>query len=86
MTVQANNYKEMVDFVELGRRHHCDVVAFQQISDWGVMPPGEFAARAIQPPNHPEHATFIEVLSGPRLADPIVNLPNLTELRSWAIG
>lgn len=57
-----------------------------QILDWETFSPAEFAERAVQFPNHPEHAAFVEVLSDPRLADPIVNLMNLTELRSQAIA
>jgi MoaA/NifB/PqqE/SkfB family radical SAM enzyme len=80
MTVQANNYKEMPAFVELGRRYNYDRVGFHQILDWGSFSKGEFSARAIQFPDHPEHAAFLEILSDPTLADPMVYLANLTEL------
>jgi hypothetical protein len=81
MTVQANNYKEMPDFVELGRRYNCDRVSFHQILDWNTFSPSEFVARAVQFATHPEHAVFLEMLSDPRLDDPLVNLSNLTELK-----
>ena len=42
MTVQANNYKEMPQFLELGRRHHCDRVSFHQLLDWGTFSPREY--------------------------------------------
>jgi hypothetical protein len=84
MTVQANNYKEMPEFVQLGRRYNCDRVGFHQLLDWGSFSPSEFAARAVQRPDHPEHDAFIEMLGDPRLADPIVNLSNLSELRRQA--
>jgi Iron-sulfur cluster-binding domain len=86
MTVQENNYKEMPEFVELGRRYKCDRVSFHQLLDWGSFSPSEFAARAVQRPDHPEHDAFIEMLTDPRLADPIVYLSNLSELRRQATG
>jgi hypothetical protein len=81
MTVQANNYKEMPDFVELGHRYHCDRVSFHQILDWNTFSPSEFVARAVQFADHPEHAAFLKMLRDPRLDDPLVNLSNLTELK-----
>jgi len=81
MTVQANNYKEMPEFVELGRRHNCDRVSFHQMLDWGTFSATEFTARAVQMPSHPDHATFVEMLNHSTLADPIVYLSNLSELK-----
>jgi hypothetical protein len=84
MTVQANNYREMPEFVDLGRRHDCDRVTFHQLLDWGTFPAEEFAARAVQLPEHPEHGAFLDMLQNPRLEDPIVYLSNLTELQRHA--
>jgi hypothetical protein len=81
MTVQANNYKEMPEFLELGRRHKCDRVSFHRILDWGTFSLDEYAARAIQMPEHPEHATFLEMLNDPRLEDPLAYLSNLSDLK-----
>ena len=85
MTVQANNYREMPAFVELGRRHNCDRVSFHQLLDWGSFTPEEFAARAIQRPTHPEHRAFLDMLADKRLEDPIVYLSNLTDLKTAAL-
>lgn len=81
MTVQTNNFREMPEFVELGRRNNCDRVSFHQILDWSTFSPEEFSARAVQFPDHPEHSAFLEMLRDPRLEDPLVNLSNLTELK-----
>jgi MoaA/NifB/PqqE/SkfB family radical SAM enzyme len=86
MTVQANNYMEMREFVALGRRHHCDRVSFHQMLDWGTFSPEEFASRAIQEPGHPEHPAFLAMLTDKRLEDPIVYLSNLTDLKHSALG
>jgi len=81
MTVQANNYKEMPEFVELGRRYNCDRVTFHRMLDWGSFSKSEYKSRAIQFPDHPEHDSFITTLNDSALADPIVYLSNLTELQ-----
>ena len=85
MTVQANNFREMPGFVELARRFGCDRAAFHQILDWGSFSPKEFAARAIQRSEHPEHAEFLEMLADARLSDPIVHLSNLSDLKRTSL-
>jgi MoaA/NifB/PqqE/SkfB family radical SAM enzyme len=86
MTVQTNNYREMPEFVELGRRHHCDRVAFHKLLDWGTFTPEEFSARAVHHPDNPEHQAFLGVLTDPRLDDAIVYLSNLTDLKQQAVA
>ena len=86
MTVQANNYREMPQFVELGRQHGCDRVGFHQLLDWGTFPADEFASRAVQYLEHPEHGAFLAMLSHPSLEDPIVYLSNLSEIKRQAIS
>jgi pyruvate-formate lyase-activating enzyme len=80
MTVQLNNFEEMPEFVELGRRHGADRVAFHQMVDWGSFTPEEYAARAVHRPEHPRYADFVAMLQNPALQDPIVWLSNLTDL------
>jgi hypothetical protein len=86
MTVQANNFREMPAFVALGRRFGCDRVAFHQLLDWGSFSPEEFAARAIQRLEHPEHDAFLDTLADPRLDDGLAYLSNLLELRQAAFA
>lgn len=84
MTVQVNNFREMPAFLAFGREYLCDRVSFHQLLDWGSFSPEEFAARAIHRPVHPEHEVFLDMLLDPRLEDPIVDLSNLTDLRTAA--
>ena len=86
MTVQANNYREMPAFIELGRRFGCDVVAFHRMMNWGTFTAEEFAARAIHRPAHPEHASFLDLLADPALEDPLVYLSNHTDLKRRALA
>lgn len=80
MTVQLNNFEEMAEFVELGRRHACDRVTFHQMVNWGTFTDEEYDARAVHRPAHPRHRDFLDVLHSAPLHDPLVNLSNLTEL------
>jgi hypothetical protein len=86
MTVQLNNYREMPQFVELGRRHGCDRVTFHQMLDWQTFAADEFTARAVHHPEHPDHSAFVAMLGHPALKDPIVYLSNLTEIKNRARG
>jgi hypothetical protein len=80
MTVQLNNFEEMPEFVELGRRHACDRVTFHQMVDWNTFSPEEYAARAVHLPKHPRHGAFLAMLHNAALQDPLVNLSNLSDL------
>jgi pyruvate-formate lyase-activating enzyme len=84
MTVQANNFREMLEFVELGRRHKCDRVSFHQLLDWATFSSDEYAARAVQFAGHPEHAEFLEQITDSRFEDPIVYLSNFSDLKQHA--
>ena len=80
MTVQLNNFEEMPEFVELGRRNACDRVTFHQMVNWGTFDDEEYAARAVHRTEHPRHSDFLAMLHSAPLKDPLVNLSNLTEL------
>jgi MoaA/NifB/PqqE/SkfB family radical SAM enzyme len=84
--VQANNYREMEEFAELGLRLGCDRVCFKQLVNWGTFPAPEFARRAVQRPEHPEHGRFLEVLREPLLSHPRVYLHDLGKVRQDAHG
>ncbi|MDH4206823.1 MAG: SPASM domain-containing protein, partial [Desulfobacteraceae bacterium] len=50
MVVQENNFKEMPDFVRLGKRFNFDAVFFSQLVNWGTYSDEEFNNRAIHLP------------------------------------
>lgn len=81
MVVQANNFREMPDFVELGKRFGFDVVYFSQLVNWGTFADEEFRRRAVHFPTHPQHEPFWELLQRPLFDDPVVYLGNLTAIR-----
>lgn len=83
--VQTNNFLEMPEFVELGRRFHADTIIFSRLGDWGTFPPANLANRSIHRREHPRHAEFVQVLSAPVFGEPDVFLGNLSEFRAVSV-
>jgi len=76
--VQACNFRQMEDFVELGRRWQVDLISFSRLRQWGAYKADDFARRDIFFPGHPEHGAFRAVLESPVFAEPFVWLGNIT--------
>jgi MoaA/NifB/PqqE/SkfB family radical SAM enzyme len=81
MVVQANNFREMPDFVRLGQRFSFDVVYFSQLVNWGTFSDKEFSRRAVHLPGHPRHAEFVRLLQNEIFKDTRVCLGNLSTAR-----
>ena len=79
--VQANNFREMPAFVELGRSVHADTIVFNRMNDWGSFPSANLATRSIHRVEHPQHAEFVDVLSQPVFDEPGIFIGNLSEFR-----
>lgn len=77
--VQANNYKEIKPFIDLGLKYGCDLIEFQCIENWGTYSPKAFKKVAVHMKSHPEHKEFLKVLNDPILADPAVCTYKLLE-------
>ena len=80
MVVQANNFREMPAFVELGQRFDADLVLFGQLTNWGTFADDEFRRRAVHFVDHREHDEFLTVLGDQALSEPCVTLGNLSNL------
>ncbi|AEF99604.1 SPASM domain-containing protein [Methylomonas methanica] len=80
MIVQAQNYREIIPLIVLGKKLGVDKVSFTYIRDWGTFPSGEYERQAIQMPIHPEHSNLLEILKDPILRDPAVDMGNLVHL------
>jgi MoaA/NifB/PqqE/SkfB family radical SAM enzyme len=83
--VQANNYREMRAFVELGLALGCDRICFKQLVNWGTYSTAEFGRRAVQRSGHPEHEEFLAQLRDPLLAHPRVYMHDLSRLKETAV-
>ena len=53
--VQARNFREMKEFVSLGKRLGCDRIQFHELVNFGTYPGPEFEERSIVAPSHPQH-------------------------------
>lgn len=81
--VQARNFREMKDFVILGRKLGCDYVGFSQLLKEGLYAVSneQFERQNIFSTNHPDHREFLNLLQDPIFDDPIVDLKNLEHFR-----
>ena len=77
--VQKLNYREMPEFVMLGKSFAADLVYFQKIVNWGTYRKKEYFSHAVYRKDHPEYQEFLKVMKNPILRDPRVQLGNLTE-------
>lgn len=81
MVVQANNFREMADFIRMGQHFGVDTVYFSQIVNWGTFSDQEFNERAVHFPTHPLHNEFKRVLQDPIFNLPFVYTGNLTGIK-----
>jgi hypothetical protein len=78
LIVQKKNYKEMKQFIQLGKKLKVDTVIFSTLSNWGTFTDEEYQDNAIHLPSHPDHHQLIKILKNPIFKDKIVDLGNLT--------
>jgi pyruvate-formate lyase-activating enzyme len=62
--VQANNFREMPDFVKLAMRYGFDGVNFTNLRQWAFTEK-EYLKRAVHNSDHPEHQAMLQVLRDP---------------------
>lgn len=85
--VQGGNFREMAEFVALGKDLGVDAVSFSLIYPWGRANLGPaFGEMQIWSPDHPEHVDFFAVLRDPIFADPIVSLGDVAVYRDARAG
>ena len=65
--VQANNFRQMPAFADLGKQLGCDLIEFQRIENWGTYDEPAYRARAVHEPFHPDHEEFQTTLHHPAL-------------------
>lgn len=82
--VQKTNYRDMPDFVRIGKKIKADQAYFSLISDWGTWEVEEYNKHAIWKNDNEQFDDFMEVMKNPIFDDPIVNLGNVTEYRNNA--
>jgi hypothetical protein len=78
--VQKENYREMLDFVELGDRIGADQVWFQRVVNYGAYDEVTFADIDVTSTQHPEHSELLGMLRHPLLSGPRINRAMLMSL------
>jgi MoaA/NifB/PqqE/SkfB family radical SAM enzyme len=79
--VQTQNFREMKDFVLLGKRLGVDSVEFMLIYHWlRGLSGSEYAEQKIWGEDHPRHQEFLAILTDPIFRDPIVKMAALDSL------
>jgi pyruvate-formate lyase-activating enzyme len=78
--VQADNYREILDFVALGKRLGVDNIWFQRLTNYGAFDEGTFTRADVTSPRHPEHAALLEILRDPLLKQPGIDIEMLMPL------
>jgi MoaA/NifB/PqqE/SkfB family radical SAM enzyme len=78
--VQALNFREMPEAVDIARAFGFDGIYFQMIRNWGTFTVAEFDRHFIGAPDHPDYGEFLEVLRHPNLTWTGVNWSNLRRL------
>jgi MoaA/NifB/PqqE/SkfB family radical SAM enzyme len=70
--VQANNFREMKEFIEIGLNVSADFICFKQIVNWGTYSEEDYLGRAVQIASHPLHNEFVQTIK-----DPVFRISNV---------
>ena len=68
--VQASNFREMPDFVRLGKSLHMDYIVFQRYLNFGTDDGESVAQNDVASAAHPSHGELLRIV-----ADPVFNYP-----------
>jgi MoaA/NifB/PqqE/SkfB family radical SAM enzyme len=71
-TYQLDNFREMKQFVEFGRRFNVDFVIFERLQNLGAYSWEEFRSKAVHLSDHPLHPEFLDVVCDPVFGQPVV--------------
>jgi wyosine [tRNA(Phe)-imidazoG37] synthetase (radical SAM superfamily) len=78
--VQKDNFREIVEFIELGDSLGADQIWFQRVVNYGAYDEATFADINVTAPTHPDHPELLEILRNPRMSHPSINMHMLLSL------
>ena len=70
--MQKENFKEIPDFVHLGKRINADKVKFTRLQNWGTYK--NFDQENVFDEKHQQHLEYLKIMQDPILKDPIVTI------------
>jgi wyosine [tRNA(Phe)-imidazoG37] synthetase (radical SAM superfamily) len=79
--VSSMNFRDLPEFVQLGREFQADIIYLYMIRNWGHCSLPQFEELNIGHPSHPEHEDFRRILDSPELSDPIVDWGSVAPYR-----
>jgi MoaA/NifB/PqqE/SkfB family radical SAM enzyme len=71
--VQRDNFREMLDFIDLADRLGADRIWFQRAVNYGAWDEATFAELDVSSPSHPDHAELLAILRNPAFKHPEMN-------------
>lgn len=83
--VQKANFREMPDFVRIGKHYNADRVYFSRAANWGTWSVAEHEDQSVWHAHHPLYEDFARVAADSALDDPIVFLGNVADARRAAL-
>jgi len=82
--VQDNNWREIPEFIAMGKEVGANVVHFAPIENWGSFSPEDYAQKAMQYPGHPEHEEFKTFMGSLDMSDPYAHFGVMREYMNSA--
>jgi wyosine [tRNA(Phe)-imidazoG37] synthetase (radical SAM superfamily) len=67
MVVQQANFREIPEFIAMGKRHLAHIIQFCLIAPWPHITKEHWSLVNVANPEHPEHQDFLHVLQDPIL-------------------
>lgn len=80
--VQAANFREMKNFVSLGKEFGADEIRFEVLDNWNVMGKERYSTLAVHQSDHPDFREFADLISDPIFRQDGVALGGLARLQS----
>ena len=78
--VQADNFRELPEFIAMGQRLGVDSIWLQRLTNYGSFAETAFAKADVTTPAHPDHAELLAILRQPFMRDPRINMEMLMPL------
>jgi len=75
--VQADNFRELPEFIALGDRLGVDNFWLQRLTNYGAFAEPVFATADVTSPLHPDHAELLSILRQPLMNDPRIDMDML---------
>jgi MoaA/NifB/PqqE/SkfB family radical SAM enzyme len=78
--VQADNFRELPEFITLGNRLGVDCFWLQRLTNYGSFDESVFAQTDVTSPQHPDHEELLTILRHPSMNDPRIDMAMLLPL------